>query len=319
MAKWAYALDLGVVHYMSYLDTIAGSGPIIESLEECLSDADFSIIDVTHVADPGARKRSGEILRNAGIRVVFSGIPPLVFNGYNLSSCDTPAREAAVARGMELIDEALSIGAETIFFISGPDPGPEKRRLAYEMLAKSMGSLCSYASTRSSSRELVVALEPADRTVQHKQLLGPFLEVGEFAHEIRRDYSNFGLVVDQSHIQQLDEQPEKVFARCGEFTRHVHLANAVVDEPAHPLYGDQHPPFGIPGSRVGVEELSGFIKTILENTFWDGRIKPGMSLEVKPRLGEKPRAVIERAKADFVKAWTMYQTQLPKSERFQEE
>lgn len=309
MAAWESALDLGVVHYMTYLETITGSGPVVESLEECLADTDFSIIDITHISNREARKQACDILRHTGVRVVFSGIPPMVFNGYDLSSFDKSEREAAVIYGMELIDEAISVDAETVFFISGPDPGPEKRRQSYGILADSMRSLCSYAGVRSSSRELVVALEPADRNVQHKQLLGPFSEAVILAREIRRDCKNFGLVVDQSHIQQLDEQPESVFPQCAGFIRHIHLANAVVDDPAHPLYGDQHPPFGVPGSRVGVKDLSRFITTVLETTFWDGTMKPGMSLEVKPRPGEKPCTVISRAKADFVEAWTMYQTE----------
>lgn len=319
MAVWKRAVDLGVVYYMSYLETITGSGPVVESLEECISDDDFSIIDITHITDPVVRRRSGQILRDAGVRVVFSGIPPMVFDGHNLSSLDMFTRKAAVTCGMELIDEAISMGAETVFFISGPDPGPERREQAYAVLSESMRRLCSYASVRSLSRELTVALEPADRSVQHRQLLGPFSEAAVFARDIRRDCSNFGLVVDQSHIQQLGEQPQNVLAQCAQFVCHVHLANAVVDDQAHPLYGDQHPPFGIPGSRVSVEDLSRFIKTMLDCTLWNGTVRPSMSLEVKPQPGEKPRTVISRAKADFVEAWTMYQAHFLKSESAQEE
>ncbi len=317
MAGWKNTLDLGVVHYMSYLDTIEGKGPIVDNLEQCLNDSDFTVIDITHIEDFNARKRVAEILRHFGIRVIFSAIPPMVFNEYNLSTLDSDLRKSAVSRGKELIDEALSLGAETVFFISGPDPDPQKREQAYSALYSSMKSLCSYARTKSTHKELVVALEPADRAVQHKQLLGPFSETSVFAKEVRRDYDNFGLVVDQSHIQQLNEQPESVFTQCAGFVCHIHLANAVVDDSTHPLYGDQHPPFGIPGSRVSVLDLSRFIQTALNHTLWDGNRRPSMSLEVKPRSEENPWDVITKAKIDFINAWDMYRTRSSNGNQFE--
>ena len=303
MNTWRGKVDLGLVQYAAYVETIAGAGPVVESLRETLSDSSFSILDITHAKDPDARRECVALLRDSGIRVAFSGNPPLAFGGFNLSSTEVSVRDLAVKRAKQLIDEAIAAGAEIAYFISGPDPGPDSRKRAYESLLDSMVCLCSYASDHSAGKRLVVGIEPGDRSVQHKQLLGPTEDAVWLAREIRRDHGNFGLVIDQSHIQQLGETPQAVIAQCAPFTHHFHLANAVVDDLAHPLYGDQHPAFGIPGGRVGVEDIAEFVKLVLSSKVWDGAAVPSLSLEVKSRNGENPRAVVEEAKAAFAAAW----------------
>ncbi len=300
---WKHRVDLGIVTYMSFPDIIKGEGPVVSYLETCLRTGDLSVIDVTWIQDPRERKRARDVLRTAGVRVVFSGNPPLVFGGYNLSSCDERLRNRSCLAARKIMDEALFMGAETVYFVSGDDPDPSSRKRALEALGRSVRTLCAYGEEAG----LTVALEPTDRDIEHKQLLGPYEEAAEFVRDVRRDFKNFGLIVDQSHIEQLGETPKEVLESCAGFVPHIHLANAAVDDPHHPLYGDKHPPFGVPGSRVGVKELGAFVNLALGSMLWQGK-KPSMSLEVKPTAGDHPDEILAQALSDFKLAWAIGQS-----------
>ncbi len=283
----------------------SASGKPSEKLRPVVLDADFSVIDVTHMADAEARGTAAELLKLAGLKTVFSAAGPLAGSGLSLSDLRDGERKRAVKFATDLIDEALVLDAKLIFVISGPDPGPERRAAATAALRESLGTLCSYAQTRSRGRSLAVALEPSDRTVQHRQLVGPHAEAAALASELRRDHDNFGLVIDLSHIHELGEEPGVVLRLCRDSIRHIHLSNTVLDDQTDPLYGDQHPPFGTAGGRVGVPELAAFIRLCLANLPPSERGRPSMSLEIKARPGQDSEVLLAAGKRAFFDAWAL--------------
>ncbi len=301
--SWGVHLDLGVVHYMAFPEMMSAVPPDspVDRLRFVALDSDFSAIDVTHFPDAAGRSAAAELLKGAGLRVFFGGAGPLSASGLSLCDLREPEREKAVAFAKGLIDEALTLGAELIFVISGPDPGPENREAAGGSLRKSLHSLCAYAMDHSTSRLLSVAVEPSDRNIQHRQLVGPHAEAAALATDLRRDHENFGLVLDLSHIHELGEDPDVVVRLCRDSIRHVHLSNTVLDDSASPLYGDQHPPFGVPGSRVDVPGLAAFIQQCLAEL----PAKPSMSLEIKARPHQDSEVLVAAGKRSFVKAWTL--------------
>ena len=153
--------------------------------------------------------------------------------------------------GKKLIDEAYLYGARMMLVGSGPDPGPEKRAEGLKQLAKSLGELCSYARSKAKDHVLTITLEHFDRDMDKKFLLGPTVETAEFIRELRKEHDNLGVTLDQSHLYQLGEDAEESARLVGDLIVHAHFANCVVKDPSHPLYGDKHTPFSVPGGEGG--------------------------------------------------------------------
>ncbi len=328
--EWRHSLALGLVHYMAYPELMSGTGPIVEKLAATALDATLSVIEVTHMDDRKVRNEARMALQAAGVRVVFAGTVPLAHSGLALSATDPADRRRAVDFACSLVDEAREVGAELFYLISGPDPGPAKRAQAYRALHRSIRDVCRYARQHSDpgqdpgqdsgqdsghdpaliaavarSRPLRLALEPADRDVDHRELTGPYDEVIPIIEDVRRDFPEFGLVVDQSHLLQLGEDPAKVIPRCAPFTWDYHLANVILDDPGHPQYGDKHPGFGVPGSRVGLRELASYIGLIVRTNSALGLARPIVDLEVRTAPGEVPDQVVAAAKQSFLDAWAL--------------
>jgi len=292
---------------MAYPETMAGTGPIVERLSAAARDTTFSALEVTHIEDPGDRAAARRVLETAGLRVVFAGTVPLAHSGLSLSDTSPRRRRSAVELACSLVDEAGELGAELVYVISGPDPGPSGRAAARRALFESLGEICRYAREHRASLRpggVRLAIEPADRDIDHRELAGPFDEVIPLVEEIRRDFPEFGLVVDQSHLLQLGEDPARVLPRCARYVWDYHLANAVLDDPAHPRYGDKHPPFGTAGGRVGVPELADYLRLIARVTAGPAA-PPFVNLEVRPGPGEDPDLVVAGAKRAFTRAWNI--------------
>lgn len=319
-------LALGLVHYMAYPDLMSGTGPIVDRLAATARDTTFSVIEVTHMESPADRAAARRVLETAGLRVVYAGTVPLAHSGLALSATAPRERRQAVDFACSLVDEAREIGAELCYLISGPDPGPGLRREALRALGESLREVCRYAreqsphaGEKSPARSLKLALEPADRDIDHRELTGPFAEVIPLVEEVRRDYPEFGLVVDQSHLAQLGEDPARVIPRCAPYIWDYHLANVVLDDPAHPQYGDKHPRFGVAGGRVGIRELASYLRLMKATAAAatgaaaatdTGAIAPVglppiVDLEVRPAPGEDPELVLASAKRAFAEAWAL--------------
>ncbi|MGE5623569.1 MAG: sugar phosphate isomerase/epimerase, partial [Methanocella sp.] len=157
-------------------------------------------------------------------------------------------------------------------------------------------------------RPLAVALEHSDRTVDKRCLLGPTPEAVAFADEIRRDHPSFGLVMDLSHLRLLEEGPrEAVLTAEGRIVL-AHVANCVAGEPENPLFGDKHPPFGVPGSSVGVGAVAGFLSALREAGYLRNEPlgRPAtVSLEIKSPPGARPETVLADAKRVLRQAGAM--------------
>jgi hypothetical protein len=92
-----------------------------------------------------------------------------------------------------------------------------------------------------------------------------------------------------------------------EYLVHAHVGNCVQVE-GRPLYGDQHPYFGFPGSVNGVEELAEFIGELFKIGYLaEGKNpKPWVGFEVKPQgPGQTSELIIANAKRTWRQAWAM--------------
>ena len=298
--NWASLVDLSIVHFMAYPETMAGSGPIVETVSRILSDDFFSMIEVAHINDPAVRKEVAGLIETAHARVAFGAQPSILREKLDLNSFDGAKRKEAVHKLLPLIDEAKELGAKRLTVLSGPDPGV-KREEAGKLLVDSLMTLCSYAKDRGVS----ITLETFDRTVEKKSLMGPSEESLLISKELRNKFPDFGLMYDMGHAPLLNEDPAKALRLLKDHLVHIHVGNCV-KTPGLTAYGDQHPRFGLTGGENDVPQLTYFLRALIDIGYIPSspqEISPVMGFELKPVPGEKSEMVIANGKRAWKKAW----------------
>jgi len=301
--SWEPLVDLSIVHFMIFPETISGAGPILDTVSQIVNDDFFSMIEISHINDPQERKRVAETIETSHARVAFGAQPPILSQKLDLSSLDSSKRKESVKFLLPYIDEAKEVGAKRFTVLSGPDPGTEKRDEARKALVESLFELCSYARVR----DVSVTLETFDRSVEKKSLISPSPEAHQVSKAVKPKFPDFGLMYDMGHAPLLDEDPVEALRILKDDLVHVHVGNCVKN-PEHSAYGDKHPRFGLKGGENDVPQLVEFLRALKSIEYIPSNpqeISPVVGFELKPVTGEKPESVIANAKRTWKKAWSL--------------
>ncbi len=297
--------DVGIIHFMAYPQCIKGEGPILETLEKICMDDYFTLVEITWIKDPEVRKKAKAMLKQSGMKYAYGAQPTLLTQQLNLNDPNEEGRKKAVAQIKESIDEAYEMECSGLAFLSGKDPGPEHRDEGLQILFDSVTEICDYAASQG---DMPILLETFDQLDCGKNtILGPTADAVAFAEAVRSCCGNFGLMLDLSHLPLLGETPWKMLYAAKDVLAHVHIGNAVMRDPNHPAYGDEHPRFGIEGGENGVIELAEFLAALFEVGYFNEEGPMPLSFEVKPiaAFGESSELVIANAKRTLNKAWAM--------------
>lgn len=293
-------MKVGLIHFMAYPATMKGEGPIAESIRKIAYDAYFNAIEISWIKDAKAKEEVKKILAASHLTVAYGGQPRLLTTGLNINDTDEEGRRQAVATLKEGIDEARELGAVGFAFLSGKYEENRKEE-AYRALIKSTEELCVYARSKGNIR---VVHEIFDYDIDKKSLVGPAELAKRYAAEIRKKHDNFGLMVDLSHLPLIRESAAAAILPLKDYLVHAHIGNCVVKSPDLPAYGDMHPRFGFPGGENDVDEVTEFLKVLLQIGFLNEKNPPIMSFEVKPFGDEDPEIVIANAKRTLNMAWS---------------
>jgi sugar phosphate isomerase/epimerase len=288
----------GIIVFMAY-PIASGEGDIEGAFRKIASDPYFDAIEVTWIKDPAVRARAKKILDQSHLTVVYASQPRLLTTGLNINHLDPAQNAAALATLKEGIDEAYELGASGFAFLSGKYDDANKEK-AYQILLNNTGELCKYAAA---SGAMPVCLEVFDFDVDKKSLIGPAALALRFAEDMRKNHSNFGLLVDLSHVPLLHETIRESIIPVKDYITHAHIGNAVCGDPSHPGYGDLHPRFGFPNGSNDVDELTEFLRVLLEIGYLNPEKPPIVSFEVKPFGDEDPEIIIANGKRVLDTAW----------------
>ncbi|MBA7528814.1 hypothetical protein ES705_21004 [subsurface metagenome] len=234
------------------------------------------------------------------LTVAYGAQPRLLIKKLNLNSFDEVERQEAVDEVKAGVDEAYEIGAKGLAFLSGEDPGEREREQAFKLLISSTREICAYAKSKG---DLGITLEVFDQDIDKKCLVGPAKDARMVAEEVRKEFDNFGLMVDLSHLPLLGETPAQAIIPVKDYLVHAHMGNCIMKDKEHPGYGDQHPRFGIQGGENDVKELTEYLKVLLDIGFLNPQNPPIVSFEVKPLADESSEVVIANAKRVLREAW----------------
>ncbi len=292
-------MKVGLIHFMAYPETSKGEGPILETLRRILLDDYFTAVEIAWIKDPETRRKARRMLETSKVTIAYGAHPRLLSTGLNLNDLAEDGRQKALATCKEGIDEACELGAVGFAFLSGKYPETKKQE-AFDRLVDSTGELCTYAKTKGNMK---VVLEVFDHTIDKKSLIGPADLARKLAEAVTRKHSNFGLLVDLSHIPLVGESATEAILPVREYLVQAHLGNCVMGHPTQPAYGDQHPRFGFPGGKNDVEQVLDFLKVLKDIHFLNTQNPPIVSFEIKPFGDDDPDLVIANAKRTLNEAW----------------
>ena len=304
--SWRKYMNVGTIHFMSFPEVMKGEGPIIETLEEILSNDFFTAVEITHIKDDKVREEVKEMLESSHVVSAYGAQPVLLSGKLDLNSLNEEERSIAVAEVKKCIEEAAYLGTRGVAVLSGPHPGDGLESEAIQKLQQSLEELCDY----SQKHQLNFELESFDFDVDKKCLIGKSDLAADVAREVRKKYSNFGLILDLSHFPLQYEQTREALKNAIEFITHLHIGNCVLRDKSHAAYGDQHPRFGVERGETDIEQVKEFFAALFElGWLKDERIKPEdkpiISFEVKPMTGEKSSIVLANSIRVFKEAWAL--------------
>ena len=193
---------------------------------------------------------------------------------------------------MREVEYALAVGSKKIVFASGKDV-PDDREGAKERLGELIVTI-----DKQLPRDVVLALEPTDRDIDKRFLLGPLDETVAFIKRWRRDAGKLGLLLDMCHIPLMHETLESAIDKVDDTLVHIHLGNCMIKDKDDAFYGDKHISWGYKGAEYSEDEGVRFLG-MLKNIGYFDKKGATVSFEMRPYAD----MTAEDSLARFVEVW----------------
>jgi len=278
----------GIVCFMAYPDMATGKGDIVGNIKTIVRDPFFDGVEICGITEEQWNAAKPFIGSKAVARCMQ---PDLLSGKFNLNSTNSDDRRKAVALVKNEIDRSAKRGIKILAVCSGPDPSPGKRSEEKGLLAESLGEICRSAAEKG----VKVLIETFDRDWDKKLLIGPMADCLDVVKEVRRKYSNLGIMWDLSHGPLLGETPD-VLDIARDFLGHIHVGCA---KKMGDRYVDTHPVFYRDGALNGVEEVASLLKKLIEVDY-----SGVVSFEVKPEEGQTAESAITTSKGVLISAYS---------------
>lgn len=293
-------MKTGIILHMAYNNLATNEEVILDCLYKIAIDDYFDAVEVTHIKNDNIRKKAVEIINISHLDVAYGGQSLLLTNNLNINHLDPTERQKAIDILKKGIDEAYEINAKGFSFLAGHYQ-EETKQESFEVLIDSTRELCKYAASKGN---MPILCEIFDYDIDKKSLIGPVKLAKDYADIITKDFDNFGLMVDCSHIPMLYETFEESLLPIKKHIKHAHMGNTVI-KIGYPGYGDLHPRFGFPNSENDIKELAEYLQVLLNIGFLNKENRPIVSFEVKPFGNEDSELVIANAKRTLNAAWQL--------------
>jgi len=288
---------LGLVHHMLYPRCVEDPDYHAATLLQFIERDDIETFDCCLPYGDERRQRLIDAIRGAGKEVVYA---THLFPLRKISFASQSASEQGLIRIVlaDQIEIASSIGATGIVFASGADVASTRRAAARGAFA----DFCRWFCGELKARNMVALLEPFDREVDKKFLYGPTAECMELIRSLEPEVDNLAIELDMAHLPLMGEGFAEAIRAVAPALARVHLGNCATN-PSHPFYGDQHPPIGIEGGEVDVEQLVEILSALREVGYLRRESRGALVLEGKPFPGRTPDETVEDNFARLGEAW----------------
>lgn len=208
---------------------------MIDVFEKAIDLNFYKGVELGIFFDPTNRKTVRKMLEQNNLNGTTFVTPYVKDQKLGLSDLNEEKRRKAVNLVKMLADYAADSGYTNFGVPSGDDPGPVFRGMAKNVLAESMMEIADYCKTLG----LNLTLEPLDRYVFKKQLIGPIEESMVWFAPIHEKCSNAYIHWDSAHEALGGMDLMRSLEVTAPFLAQFHLCNAILD-PGHPCFGDLH-------------------------------------------------------------------------------
>lgn len=288
---------VGVMLSNAFPDTRETPGATLRAIEEVLRRLPglraVQTVDIPFADERAAvRRRLGE----AGLRHTYT--LTRLLQRQNLSSLDPGERAAAVEVVRGGLRAAAEAGAGVVGLVSGRRPAePARRHDALVALEQSLREVCREASALG----LAVAIEPLDHSAHKRGTLGTTDEGVALCRRLAEEGLRLGLCLDTAHVVLNGEAVRTALAAAWPHLEEFHFCNAITD-PAHPLFGDHHLPFHVPG-RIGRAQMAAVLAQLGELGAMTGAASTPLFCEVRTPPDADAFALLEETQALLQAAW----------------
>lgn len=290
---------LGLVHHMLYPDCAENPALHAQTLAALATRSDIETFDCCLPYDAAARADIIAALRACGkTDITFA---THFFPLRKISFCTTVLTEQAQIRLLvrEMIDGAVAIGATGFIFPSG-GPTPAQATPAHHT---AFADFCRWLCGELKPHGITALLEPFDMTIDKQFLYGPTADCMALLASLRPEVDNFAIELDMAHLPLMGESFAQAIATVAPCLRRVHLGNCVLRDPAHPRYGDTHPPIGFPGGEIDVPELVEILRLLREVGFLNTATRGNLVIEMTPWPGKSVEDTIADNLGRLQTAW----------------
>lgn len=297
--------DIGIVSFMTYPEIVSDENAIIEKILKITSDDFFSFIEICHIENNQIREKVKNILEISNMRVGFDAHPDILSKNLNINSRDKELINITLNELKKLIDEAYYMGAEGFTILSGFKPDTGYFSVEVEIAINSLKVLCEYAIKKSKElgvKPIDIVIETFDdKEYAKNRLIGPTKLAVSVAEKVNTEYKNFGLLLDLSHMPILGEDFGASLMLAKNYIKHIHIGNCIIKDISHPVFGDNHPRFGILGGENSINTLSFFINALKKINYFN-RKNNTLIFEVKPIKGEDSDLTLAGSKRALIRA-----------------
>lgn len=299
---WRECLRIGINHHLLHVGGVDDPARHVETLLPLLADPRFEVVDLWIPAAAPSAAREIAACRDSGKQTVYN------IGGRKGQSSPQPASldPAVWQRSVDFyraeLDRALAAGASKVVTNSGPDQ-PAAREAAREQLVRFYGVICRHVPPT-----VTILIEPTDRTLDKRKLIGPSAEAAALCRRLRAEgCANFASMIDMGHVPLLGETLLQAFRDSAGCIGHVHLGNCIRRSPQHPLFGDKHVPWGIPEGEYGTAAVAELLRLGGEAGYFGPTSRGTASFEMRPYPELGPQASLERFFAILDEAWSCLQ------------
>lgn len=290
---------LGLVHHLLYPKCTVDRAHHVETLSTFVEREDIEALDCC-IPYGEAFRSSGivEKVKNCGKDVAYA-LHLFPARKISLSSLDIQEQEMTKLVLKDQIDMAAAIGATGFVFVSGADV-PHNRPAAREAFK----DFCRWFCRELDKHNIDALLEPFDRTIDKKFLYGPIDDCVELMKDLHSEgITNIGIELDMAHLPLMFEEFESAIERCAPYLKRIHLGNCVLQDKNHPLYGDMHPPMGLPGGEIDTPELVRILRKLYEVGYLDENNRKPLIMEMQPFPGETVEYTVAETYKRLHEAW----------------
>lgn len=311
MIKMKDYIKLGISPTMLFPIAFDNELEHLAAFETCCKFSEYEAFDTFLPHNPKIRNLEIEKLKKYNKTLNYN--TPVIFQldgEFNPCSDNPTYRNNAISEMKKHIDYAVEADAALLVITGCADKGPERRAELFERYKTFFLEASLYAK----QFNLPVLIEPIEREVFKKIILGPTIECAAFIKEMQqKGATNAHLMLDTAHLPLMKEDFSSALQTSLEVgLEHIHLGDAVKD-PSSSYYGHTHPPLGIHEGVFDVEEVEDqfyelFQSGYISKTPTDTPIS--ISLEMRPYPGVSPetsaRFAYEKVHTAFTNAFYKY-------------